>query len=1384
MAQVAHRIEAPLRPEQYHNYAISSRVDEDLSKRIRSLLVAHNGHHTPKAPCPSPDFSYFGHDSVENRSSYSSISPLHEDLGVAKTIAKLMLLESREPVVVASRYDGPAGQVEGLNNDYHSNQPSQPDVDQDASVRREETKNSNEPSGLNFLTDVDQIGRLNRRSDSSATLSTVGSPSRPMSISSKRSTASRAPVFNLRTVPLHTSRQAEVPFKPKLQHVPGSFETEGSTAEGFMTPSSRLTDGSTPESRVAELPQPYLESKPERRSRAVEALTNVRGHDALDNALHSKPLLRKEPSVSTLGSTTSTLPSHHPPSKIFAAQSNLGEAAEPIMTPGIGEGRSYSKVLEPLPRLGEDKRKKDGKPQLGSSGVDDESTKVEDADSSFVTRSPSDSPLPELPAHLPPVTEKNLRELEDGYRAEKLAGGSESHALTRQATAIYSPKAADSLFVNPSASFSEGNDFSDQKATFPAPDAENVLGRDGNTSSLTARKLSSLSSVISESISSIRAGLQMPPVGTSAQHEKDNGVDEASRMQKPASLPSLRNSQSSLDNADNVRLLKQSKTAGHTEPQPRKHWIRALLTPRSAAALSPTQNQAILTERPSRRTGFATNVERSQSLEKTPVETVRSALNEPKTLSDTLGVEGADEKSIEFQKQQSTVSFTGVIQDLEVLLKEALLIAKQATDPNVDKGGPLSPRYPLSKNISLDSIDSIDGVSSSGGLDEEEHYTTLPQQQIDHSRDHINAVTSDKHFSPVEHFVQNPNAAVYPGRSVAPTRHQSTVTEPKTADTDLEGVKGQDRSTTDSDFMPEHPAPELSGTIPEFIDDSVRTKPNENPFPHCHALDWAYVKQSSQTGELKPLRKTPSMPRQPESLQTPLKERQDIVLRDNKPCPSISPGKGAHVNNNARKRPLIQPRSSSAGLRLTKIYSTPNKFSRLQSSVEEDEGDIHMTVLQPSGAQYRSDTQNAVTSRPSREPSFSPSMIQHREDEISPLQRPDDDSGLQGQSSSSKRYSLKNRRHFSLREGHGFSLSRSHRRAPIARDWSNSRKRYVATVTCISTALLGLIIGIYAGEVPAIQYTIVDEHHYTILGNVGLFIGLAISTGLFWPLPILHGRKPYTLAALAILLPLQFPQGLSVNAARSPYVATYRVGLLLSRAISGFIMGFANVNFKTTLLDLFGASLQSSNPHQETVSSNDVRRHGGGMGVWLGIWTWCSIGSVGLGFLVGALIISGLEVAWGFWITMILTACTLILNVLVPEVRRSAYRRSMAEVRNGRIVSRRIAKGEIKMHIDSTGPMWWGEEVAAGYRLCLRMLKQPGFIVLSLYVAWIYGQIVMLIVVSHDQIFNALMAYSGPALGGANVQVLPLSSTVRGTLRGCDSFRCLTCHPFPEGIPL
>ena len=214
----------------------------------------------------------------------------------------------------------------------------------------------------------------------------------------------------------------------------------------------------------------------------------------------------------------------------------------------------------------------------------------------------------------------------------------------------------------------------------------------------------------------------------------------------------------------------------------------------------------------------------------------------------------------------------------------------------------------------------------------------------------------------------------------------------------------------------------------------------------------------------------------------------------------------------------------------------------------------------------------------------------------------------------------------------------------------------------------------------------------------------------------------------------------------------------------GLALGFASMNFHSILMDLFGASLMSGNPHQEVVDAHDVRRHGGGMGVWLGIWTWCFTGSLGLGFLIGAGVINSLNPSWGFYISIILIVVVLILNVFCPEVRRSAYRRSVVEVRNGTDVSRRVARGEVMMHRVKNGPKWWGEEVYHGVLLSLEMLRQPGFAIIAVYTGWIYAQVVLIIVL----------------LGSLTSRSYLLRSPLVGTCVVFISIGALTAVPFQK----
>ncbi len=377
--------------------------------------------------------------------------------------------------------------------------------------------------------------------------------------------------------------------------------------------------------------------------------------------------------------------------------------------------------------------------------------------------------------------------------------------------------------------------------------------------------------------------------------------------------------------------------------------------------------------------------------------------------------------------------------------------------------------------------------------------------------------------------------------------------------------------------------------------------------------------------------------------------------------------------------------------------------------------------------------------------------------------------------------SLKNRSHVSLSDMTKFSLTKSVKRQPIARDWSPIRKRFVATIACISTALIGMLVGIYAGLVPSIQYYIADFHHYAIIGNVALYVGMALPTFFCWPLPLLHGRKPYIVCSLSVALPLLYPQAIAVSTARSPSTSAWRWALLLPRGLMGFALGFTSMNLHSILTDLFGASLMSSIPHQEVVDQFDVRRHGSGLGVWLSIWTWCWIGSLSVGFLIGAVVIESLPPSWGLYISIILIGLVLVMNVLCPEVRRALWRRSATEVKKGTTISRRLARGEVMMHRIKDGPRWWGQEVYHGIALSLEMLRQPGFVVMAVYTAWIYAQVVLIIVVS-----PVGLAFHGPLLmitapRFTDFKILPLPIAL---CRCCRIFRgdwCISSSAIPEG---
>lgn len=310
-------------------------------------------------------------------------------------------------------------------------------------------------------------------------------------------------------------------------------------------------------------------------------------------------------------------------------------------------------------------------------------------------------------------------------------------------------------------------------------------------------------------------------------------------------------------------------------------------------------------------------------------------------------------------------------------------------------------------------------------------------------------------------------------------------------------------------------------------------------------------------------------------------------------------------------------------------------------------------------------------------------------------------------------------------------------------DWSLGKKRYSAGVSCAVIVLMGFIIGCYGGEIPAIKASLGITTSLTSMGNVFFILGVAIPSLIFWPLPLLHGRKPYILLAIALTIALQIPQALSLPPHtipdQKPSMVPFVICILVFRTVSGFILGFATMNTLATLVDLFGPDtgaccrggvvFNSSMPveGQDQFHLVPGGEAGARMGIWLGAWAWLFFAFGGIGFLIGRLIMTRSSPAWGFWIVAIVATALLFLVWPMSEVRPPWRKQRVLSRRRtgwkGEEEKQHEDRGEIKMIISGTSPKWWWEEVWAGIVLSFRMCQQLGFLVIAVYVGWIAGEV-------------------------------------------------------------
>lgn len=1362
-------------------------TNQDISSRIRSLHLSRNDRYPPRTPNSSPCSTPSSVDLRRNSSGLGDSNFRTARFGVHKGVAKLAQIPSAKYNMVVNRYDGPAGQLNDGNTEKIRQHPSWPILDPAYEPPTHQAP-LRAMSGLNQRTFGDAVGR--ERLEPTEHTVEMSSPEHAKGHHNEL----RKPHYILRTLTPGSSHPAGYKLEANVQGSPNSGGLGPDVLVGIGQKESGLSPESQRWAQDGLSTEEYLRHDVAISSVRTAAETlkaqEVESVWTADTSGHIRshgPVLPKKTSRSTMTSNASYKRGRHPLLRGSGDQLAAGHALEPSIAPDYERDFVYSEdKSNPKQQLAHIRGPGSEVP-VDNNGFDtpDNRIKSQDQRRDWCLNLSNDRAAAQLANVLPfsqdvldhfsasqKIIEAPVNINDDSgkkrgkppsvvSRTSSLQHGIENVSGRVSVTSYKTPHSKQTKEADPNITSTFNSDI---KAS---PEAVANIVK--------SRRISIVSEVSSP------PSKQMPLIRTeetttqspSRHHILENGVIP---RQKTRSLSSASDSKSSEDGTDFAQLIRppslsqqgKSRLTDSVEiairaksPEIRRRWVEQLIGKRSVTSL---RNEVNLTARLQHRhkygTGKLKSPSRSNSLQNH--QRIDAAGNGNELLGPSMD---NSEAGVTMRIQRAnTESFNKIIFELENLLNEAVTIAQQAaerelgTDGKADyfgvaKGGDKSagPYHNVPspwvdiKDLAVVRHDSSHIIKNPGRMGEKfQKHTDLLKQELS------DILSSDEWQSLRGGDTKASKSSVL-GPDPKQRKHSLNTgfaTPICTEDNELQGKLAKAMKAGDFDELSDH-------ELRHWTHDSVQARhPNHqkkylaNPVTNHWALSTPFRRLSDSVGDI--------LLRKPISSKQLNKEQQIHLLREYVTPAEVPRKRELH----ASYLPQVQTRTSS--LRLRSHPSTPERVYNLNmepiySSDEYSGADAYLADFPYDRASVVPgrrlvDASNAYSGlRPDVFPLQDMPAELHRNTSADNVTNQNRDIGLDNNG-----YSLRGRHHFSLRGRQGFSLSRSHRRAPIARDWSKQRKRLVAVVTCISTALMGLIIGIYAGEVPAIQYAIADENHYSILGNVVFFIGLAIPTALFYPLPLLHGRKPYTLGALVILLPLQFPQAVVVGEFRSPDQPWYRTGLLLSRALAGLAMGFANINFLTTLLDLFGSSLQSRNPHQEATDSNDVRRHGGGMGVWLGIWVWCSIGSIGVGFLIGAAIISSLDVVWGFWLTIILTAAVLLLNVFTPEVRRSAYRRSMAEVYNGTGVSRRIARGEVKMHLYSTGPKHWWEEVLAGHVLFFRMLKQPGFLVLSLYLGWIYGQVIMIIL-----LLGALTSryyYFRPQYVGLCVAIIPLGA--------------------------
>ena len=280
--------------------------------------------------------------------------------------------------------------------------------------------------------------------------------------------------------------------------------------------------------------------------------------------------------------------------------------------------------------------------------------------------------------------------------------------------------------------------------------------------------------------------------------------------------------------------LQQEDTDSKLIVQPRSPWVLNLLGKSPAI---PARDMSNLTARPKRRREM--KVPASLGAQNENVHYNRSAT--PAT---------DDQVSVRRRKQDAD-NFSRTIHDLEGLLREALVMAHQAADKDNDSLA-VNPRHATIRS----NHSSRAGSSLSGGPDEEEHYTSVPLDNMD------KVAIDDHEKRPIRRALT---------ANLQDTSARNTPLPPRMDAEDINGTHvGGDSNLS---IEPIQKGPQITVEPPTTqLDD----------FQPFNSTDWAVLKRQPTTKVPEPGQGS-SLPRRPTALQAPLKSVRTFQVRPQKP---------------------------------------------------------------------------------------------------------------------------------------------------------------------------------------------------------------------------------------------------------------------------------------------------------------------------------------------------------------------------------------------------------------------------------------------------------------------------------------------------------------------